>query len=382
MTRHGVNSRLVAPDLGRGLMLAWIAVANVALFVLGPYGPRQHVVEDGLADRLVTVLVVGLVDGRAYPLFALLYGYGVARLLQRSDAGPVVLRRRSVGLILVGAVHAVLLFPGDILGLYGVLGFVLVACRSVTDRTLTLWAMAWLVPACAVTAIVHGSSGGGEQRTYLWSFALSDPAAVFPLRAVEWLMTPFALLPVVSAALVGVLAARHRLPERAAELHDRLRSAARVLLGAAVLGGLPSGLVVAGFVPAPGPVGLVALAFVHAVTGVAGGVGAAALLVLFADRAGSWATPMIALGRRSLSGYLFLSLVFAVVLHPLGLGLGERWGTAATTGFAVAVWMAAVGLAAGLARAGRPGPAELVLRRLSGQASWQDAPGRSPDGRT
>lgn len=381
MTRHGVNSRLVAPDLGRGLMLAWIAVANVALFVLGPYGPRQHVVEDGLVDRLVTVLVVGLVDGRAYPLFALLYGYGVARLLQRSDAGPVVLRRRSIGLILLGAAHAILLFPGDILGLYGVLGLVLVACRSVTDRTLTLWAMVWLVPACAITAIVHGSSGG-EQRSYFWSFALSDPAVVFPLRAVEWAMTPFALLPVVSAALVGVLAARHRLPERAAELHDRLRVAMVVLLGAAVLGGLPSGLVVAGFVPVPGQVGLVALAFVHAVTGVAGGVGAAALLVLSADRAGSWATPLIALGRRSLSGYLFLSLVFAVVLHPLGLGLGEQWGTAATTGFALAVWLAAAGLAAGLARAGRSGPAELVLRRLSGQASWQNAPGRSRDGRT
>ena len=58
-----------------------------------------------------------LVDGRVYPLFAALVGYGLARLADRAPEG--VLRRRGVVLIGVGALHGVLLFPGDIIGAYG-----------------------------------------------------------------------------------------------------------------------------------------------------------------------------------------------------------------------------------------------------------------------
>lgn len=371
MTSHApvAAARLVAPDLARGLMLALIAIANVAPFVLGTYGPRQHVVEEGWLDRLVGALVVALVDGRAYPLFALLYGYGVVRLVTRPDAGRRVVRRRCAVLIGLGALHAVLLFPGDILGLYGVLGLVLLAVMRLTDRAILMVAASWLVPACLVQGLVYSSPGGSAQRSHFWSFTLDDAAAVLPLRALEWLMTPFGLLPVVSAALVGVLAARHRVPERVVEYGRLLRWTAALLLPLAVLGGLPSGLVVAGVVGTPSPAALAGLAVVHSVTGVAGGIGLAALLTLVAGRAGTWSAPLVALGKRSLSGYLFLSLTFVLVLTPVGfglggLGLGATWRTAATTGLALLTWLVAVAGGMLLERAGRPGPAEALVRRF------------------
>lgn len=106
-----------------------------------PYGLRQHVVPDELADRLVTFLTVATVDGRAYPLFAALYGYGLARIFDRTlhratpDAAHRLLRRRSLILILFGLLHAVAGFSGDVLGWYGLLGIVLAGFLRDSDRT-------------------------------------------------------------------------------------------------------------------------------------------------------------------------------------------------------------------------------------------------------
>ncbi len=91
-TRH----RALAPDLARGFMLALIAVANVMIYLHGrPYGLRQHVVQDGLFDRVVTAVVVTFVDARAYPLFGALFGYGLVRIAQRQTGrgfGPSQVR--------------------------------------------------------------------------------------------------------------------------------------------------------------------------------------------------------------------------------------------------------------------------------------------------
>src|SRR5699024_9818530 len=128
-----VTRRSLAPDLARGLMLALIAVANVMIYLHArPYGLRQHIVEDSLVDQLVTALMVTFVDGRAYPLFAVLFGYGLARILANqqarglsSDAAARQVRRRSWWLLAFGFCHALLGFSGDILGWYGLIGVVL-----------------------------------------------------------------------------------------------------------------------------------------------------------------------------------------------------------------------------------------------------------------
>src|SRR5690625_5015492 len=250
------TERALAPDLGRGLMLALIAIANVMIYLIDrPYGYRQHIVEDGAANHVVSTLVVTLVDGRAFPLFAFLFGYGIVQLAGRQRAKGTadaevrrILRRRHLALIVIGAVHAVLLFPGDILGWYGVGGLLVVAAG---DRALLTLGALWLLPASIVVGLIYSRPAPGDDRGHFWSFEVADPTLTLGLRALEWVMSPFGLLPVVTAALVGVVAARHHILEEPQAHRRLLQRVAAAGIAVAVAGGLPSGLIVGGYLSTP-----------------------------------------------------------------------------------------------------------------------------------
>ncbi|GAA1341274.1 DUF418 domain-containing protein [Catellatospora bangladeshensis] len=373
------RERMLAPDLARGLMLALIALANSVVYLYGrPYGVRQHIVEHGVVDRVVSVLDVTLVDARAYPMFAALFAYGVVQVLQRQRAAGVpegeakrLLRRRSRWLIAFGFVHAVLLFPGDVLGLYGVLGFALVALTRVSDRALLIAAVAWLVVVAVVQGAAYAVPADGG-RSFFWSFETADPVEAMSLRPMEWLMTPFGLVGVGSAALVGTWAARRGVLADPAAHRVLLARTAVGGLVAAVAGGLPAGLAVGGYWEPASSLALWGSSALHAVTGIAGGLGYAALIGLLALRVGDRRGPVVravaACGQRSLSCYLFQSVVFVALLAPSALGLGGTLGTAQTALVALGTWLVSVLLADLLRRAGRRGPAEALLRRLTYRA--------------
>ncbi|MFI0419480.1 DUF418 domain-containing protein [Spongiactinospora sp. 9N601] len=375
------RERMLAPDLARGLMLALIALANSAIYLYGrDYGVRQHIVEHDLVDRVTGTLVLTLVDFRAYPMFAALFGYGMARMLARrralggaagEEAGRRLLRRRSAWLIAFGAVHATLLFPADILGLYGLIGLVAYRLLQRRDRTLLVLAAAWL-PLVAVTGgLLYGSTGHSSERVYFWSFALPDPVDALLLRPLEWLMLPFGMFGVLSAVLVGMWAGRRDLFTRP-DARRVLRPAAAIGIPLSIAGGLPVGLVGGGFATVGAPLAAMAINGLHVVTGIAGGLGYAALIGLVAlrigERRGLPVRALSACGERSLTCYLAQSVVFVALLAPYTLGLGGRLGSAATAGLALATWAVTVVLAYGMERAGVRGPAEALLRKLTYRA--------------
>ncbi len=370
------GERVLAPDLARGLMLALIALANSVVYLYDrPYGVRQHIVEDGLLDRLAGVLNVTLVGGRAYPMFAALFAYGVVHSYRRRRAAGAddreakrLLRRRSRWLIVLGAGHVVLLFPGDILISYGILGFLILGWLRASDRKLLVAAGLWLV----VVAVVQGASelapATGERHHFL-SFETTDPVAAAAMRPVEWLLTPFGMIGVGSAVLIGTWAARRRVLHDPAAHRPLLVRTAAIGLTAAVAGGLPIALAVGGFWQPTAPLTLWGIAALHAVTGVAGGLGYAALIALVAVRVGGRRGPVVRLleagGQYSLSCYLFQSVVFVALLVPYTLGLGATLGTAGLSAVALGTWLVSLLLAALLRRTSRIGPAEALLRRLT-----------------
>ncbi|MBC8093946.1 MAG: hypothetical protein H7Y15_18815, partial [Pseudonocardia sp.] len=82
-----VATRSLAPDLARGAMLLLIALANVhTLLYARPIGLRGYPRDLDAVDRVVVFAQMLLVDGRAYPLFALLFGYGITQLAWRRAA--------------------------------------------------------------------------------------------------------------------------------------------------------------------------------------------------------------------------------------------------------------------------------------------------------
>jgi uncharacterized membrane protein YeiB len=74
---------------------------------------------------------------------------------------------------------------------------------------------------------------------------------------------------------------------------------------------------------------------------------------------------LVATGQRSLTCYLAQSVVFVAVLAAYGGGLGDDLGVAQVSVVALLTWLGTVLLAAALAAAGRRGPFEALLRRLT-----------------
>lgn len=374
-----VEARSLAPDLARGAMLLLIALANAHVFLYGhDIGVRGYPVVDTVPDRAVTLLQMTLVDGRAYPMFAALFGYGMVQILRRQTAGgldPVavrsLIRRRGRWLILFGFVHALLLFSGDIIGAYGLLAVVLagVLIRA-RDRTLLVVAGLWLVVVAAFGALQAIPMPEGSQAL-LPSMSIGAPLVAASFRVLEWvvLTVSLAMFGLVPALLLGAWAARRRLLDDPGSHRRFLLCTAVIGTGLAVAGGLPMASMAAQLWAQPSLTATALAGVLHAVTGYAGGVGYAALAGLAAirmhERTGPVSRAVAACGQRSMTCYLAQSVVFVAVLAAYGGGLGDRFGIAQTALLAIATWALILLLAEMMRRLGYRGPAELLLRRLT-----------------
>ena len=363
-----------APDLARGAVLLGIALANVGLYLHGTeLGAGGRPVDGSPLDRTLDLVVTLLVNERSRPMFALLFGFGLvtmARRLSRPGIDPrrrrSVLLRRQLLLIAFGGVHAGLLFEGDILGIYGATGLVLLLLMNRRPRVLVAWGTASLVLLAVFFALASpGADLSSEPSGYLAS--ILERLSIFVLGVV----IGTALMIVLAPMLIGVAMARAGLLDRPWEHVPLLRRLAVLGSLVGVAGGLPHALEVAR-VWEPGTVTSGAAAAVHAVTGTAMGVAYVCLFALWAARLHERRAPrrgapavLAAVGERSLTCYLLQSMILAPLLSPWGLGLGEGMGTASAYGIAFAVWLFTVAVAWSLAVTGRRGPFEVLLRRLT-----------------
>lgn len=379
--------RSLAPDLARGAMLLFIALANAP--GLAPGGPAVRAPLAAL-ERVANVLLILFVQARAYPVFGILLGYGMVQLARRQEAAGAspsqvraLLRRRSAWLFVFGFVHATLLYFGDFLGAYGIIG--LVATVAVLHRERVLRGLLWLWTLIVVEVIGLGAvvvvriarfTGVPVQPPVDLPASTIAPSyfASIVARLHEWPMHTLTVLPSIFIVGLGMWAAERRLLEEPGH-HERLfRRVALFGLTAAVLGGLPLALLYAGAVQVDATT-LSLASLLHKISGMLGGVGYVALLGLAANRlsrhrratSSRIADGLAALGERSLSAYLLQSLAWQTLLPLYALSLASRFGSPLLTALvlAVAVWLLSVVAAAWLRRRSWRGPAEVLLRRLA-----------------
>ncbi|MEV2277951.1 DUF418 domain-containing protein [Nocardiopsis sp. NPDC049922] len=365
---------MLAPDLARGFMLLFIALANAQFFLTGTDLVRSA------ADQAVAFVQGVAVNGRAIPLFAFVFGYGMTQILARVQGSGggwvrarVLLRRRGWVMLAIGFAHAVLFLPVDIVGTYGLTALLFVGMLRVRDSVLLWTAGSIAVLTTAVTTVVAllVSSGGEGASIAPPSLTQESFWIAAGERIQEWLLyTPLTMLLVtLPMILVGMWAARHRVLEEPGAHLGLLARTAVVGLGIAVAVGLPDALVTAQLAPAPSPFTTVMLAAAHDTAGWAGGLGWASVIALVAWRIGERRGPVVsavaAVGERSLTCYLLQSVAFTLVFAPYGLGLGATLNYTGAAVVAVGTWLGTVVLAWALHRAGRRGPAEVLLRRLT-----------------
>jgi len=375
--------RLLAPDLARGVALLGIALANAVYYIDDRVtGPLARPVDGSVGDRVADVLVGTFVDNRAFPLFTILFAYGFTVLLRRQAAlgvpGPrarALLLRRSLWVAALGAAHIVLLFEGDVLFSYGCLGVLLALLYAASDRT-------WVVLGGALAIVFVGASGvdglgAGAAATDLPGLDTGTVLGALAFRVLALVLlvvgSPFNVATFVSLAAIGTLLGRRQVLERAAEHLPLFRRLVLVGLPVSVLGALPLVLAAVQAWQPPGWA-LYLLGVLHGTTGVVGALATFGLVGWFVahrERAGA-ASPrgpvvraLAAVGQRSLTCYLLQSVLFVPLLSPWALGLGTGAGTLFVSLVAVGVWLVTVLVAVLLDRAGRPGPAEQLLRRLT-----------------
>jgi uncharacterized protein len=135
--------RIEILDVLRGLAVGGILIGNMQWF--SGYGmmPPALEAQAPLADQITHFLVHFFVEGKFYSIFSFLFGFGfaiqIARAEERGDIKATLFKRRLFWLLVIGLLHAYLLWAGDILSIYAVMGFVLLLFRKVSDSSLLKW---------------------------------------------------------------------------------------------------------------------------------------------------------------------------------------------------------------------------------------------------
>ena len=367
--------RIAEIDILRGLALAGVLAINllnefrISIFQqFVPSPPATHIL-----DRWIETYIPVFVEMKAFALFSLLFGVGLAIQFDRAGVkGSALpfLSRRLLGLLLLGIIHLTLIWNGDILTEYAVAGFIalpflflprlwvgvpalLFAARYAllpydpipVHFPTTSWLQAHLVQA----AIVY-KDGTFPQ---ILRFELHELPALLPLH--------IAVMPrTIALFLFGAFCWRLGLLKQLKRNTLKLGIAALVCLSIGLtLTILTSELVAS---PLPGKSGATAQLVGEMMLAIGY---ASAILWVTAKHLGlrllRWAAPM---GRMAFTNYVLQSILFSFIFFGWGLGqFGMRATPALLIGIAVyvlQVWGSAVWL-----RHYRFGPVEWLWRTMT-----------------
>jgi len=402
-----VTERLDVLDVLRGFALFGVLFANAVWFLSG-YGElaRDEALRLPTAalDPMVLEWETFLVVDKFISIFCFLFGVGFALQMRRAgERGADVRRlyvRRMLWLFLFGVAHAVLIFYGDILHLYAVLGLLLIGWVSRRHRTIVLWGLAFalLIPVAL--------------RTLLWGLPFLtagaiDPAAVFEARwnaaaalhvafahgsyadviranvadVWAWLSTDDALLKGAASfgkILLGFWAGTTGVLARAGSDSAIVGPAdsAVTLMRRGFAWGLALGVTCQGvlfaddLLPAPAPASWVAVvgrtALWHAGVLALAASYVCAIVLLFRRPAWRRALQIFApVGRMALTNYLAQSVVCVFLFYGLGLGWYGRVGPTAALGVSLGVFAGQALVSSWWLRRFRFGPAEWAWRSLT-----------------
>lgn len=401
--RDPAGGRLHAVDALRAVALLGILSVNIWFFAYPEVlesGLRSTPVESA-ADQLVRFGSTLLFEGKSYVVFSFLFGlsFVLAWASAHRDGVSETSRalRRSVALILLGVLHGLFLFVGDILLAYGILGLALMGMRNIRTK----WA---LIIAGAVLALipafllVSGAVVMTVEGTETWDASMipaSDPDAAreaytgsvgswFAMHLSAYTVTlPSILLgqgPMALAAfLVGLVVGRARLLERIIR-HEVPRGRLLAwMIPALLIGGALSTTAAWLLWGAPGstaPAGATSDGMMGAellgqgLALLAGPIQATGYVILamliFRSRFFSPVTAALApAGRMSLTNYLSQSVVMAVLFTAIGFGLGGELSAVSVAVVVAVLWLAQLGLSALWMRRFRTGPLEGFVRAFT-----------------
>ena len=325
-------NRLVELDILRGLALFGVMAINLVfefrVSIFEQFLPLNEIASP--LDRAVEAFLDRAITLKAFALFSLLFGAGLAIQFERLPVKRrvVLLLRRLVVLLAIGLLHMTLIWNGDILTEYALAGLLalpflfgptwLLATSGLLFLGLYLTPyLSQLVPLPDTSSMAHHvldarSVYATGSFSEVLSFRLGELRAIAPLHV--WIFPR-----TIALFLLGAFIWRTGVVQRASDNRWILFGVAL----AAVMVTIGAGRELA----------TVTLAFAYG----------ASIIGLASTQPGSkllgWAAP---LGRMAFTNYLLQSLIFSWVFYGYGFGLFGQVGASAALAFGVVVYVVQV----------------------------------------
>lgn len=377
----GVNERIISIDVMRGFALLGIFVVNMLFFhspyiYINPYTWFQNP-SDFETFKMIDIFV----QGSVYPLFSMLFGYGLAMQFLKSTAngGPFAkfaVRRLTV-LLIIGCIHAFLIWAGDILITYALAGFVLILMIRLKPIWLLLISIfLFLIPNGLLYGLVYLGSllepnatiiytGIQEIEASIVAYGQGSWGDIFSQRLADWLymsgnglIVISMLFTIVPFLLLGAAAAKWKLIERARELKVYWMITVLVMLiVGTVIKWLPylleANLFTMGIQDTfGGPLQAIAYAGIIA-------------LVCSIPFAAKILSPISKVGRMSMTTYLMQSIIATTIFYAYGFGLYGKIDLSTGTWMAIGIYAFQVVFAEIWFTKFKQGPVELLWRKLT-----------------
>ena len=367
-----LNERATILDILRGFALLGIFLANSAVFSL--FVMQDSKVTDSYStagiDKWLGWFHFAFIDGKFYSLFSLLFGIGFSIIFLRNKAkglnGLTIFYRRLAVLFLFGLAHCLLLWDGDILMFYAVVGMFLPLFRNVADKTLVILAICLLAsPLLFDLAKVLSDGKLDISQPFLQkALARTNELGITQENSGTWLITNTRYkdllnwsssgfwwswflrlnsnrpVKVLAMFLIGLYVGRNLIYSRLEEYKTLLKKVQLFGLGL----GIPAGIMHAYFEldkkHLPATEGLWdTLSYALNVAPLSLGY-AATIALWYVSRKNLWLLqPLRHVGRMALTNYIMQSALGVFIYYGIGLGMAANAGPALFMPIAVGVFI-------------------------------------------
>jgi uncharacterized protein len=391
----GSSDRVAVMDVMRGVALFGVFLVNFTSFAGAPIMATEQQLlslDTAAFDFTLSALIEWLAVDKANTVFAFLFGLGFYLQMQRLEARGAdferLYKRRLTVLLVIGTIHTFFIWTWDILHLFALAGFLLLALRRLSNRGLLGVGLILglfgrtaqkVVTEFDATSLWLGDSTGYRDADVLVRQQISASgdylgivANFFHWTFIDYIATGLILGWLAYALgrfLIGAWVGRHGWIARAPEFIQGWKRVARWAL--------PTGLILEGIAILLGEDFLLpewerreffaGIVHLTAVPVLAAGY-VSALIVLFDSKPGArLLSPFAWAGRMALTNYLTQSVAIGYVLFGVGpgLALAGRIGTGAVTAIVIVFYSLQVAFSRWWLGRFAYGPVEWVWRALT-----------------
>lgn len=359
-------------DVIRGIALLGVLIVNMRFFNTSSLAISLHVDHwTGFWDRLVNIFEDTFIVGKFISIFSFLFGFGMIMIRDNALANGrnfvPQFTRRLLTLMVFGLIHGLLIWFGDILFHYALLGLLLMLFARCKSKTLLTWSVI-LLSLLPVFILLTNSQG---------SFPVSaELEQIIAIHNSTYGEGPFSLLAVqrINDWIGGVLNQIVFYPQ---------------LLGMFLLGGYFAKRKLFHNIPGNKPLilklcgwtfilfaGLTALNFLphkkwaDLAMITSWPIGAVFYMTLIAllfelKRCKSWLRPFAYIGKMAFTNYIMQSVIGTIIFYSYGLGLFGKVGHAAGLLISLVIFATQIVCSQLWLKKFRMGPLEWIWRALT-----------------